>query len=82
MMSNNKSLIIITKNNIRNVSILRELFFYRQLIFILFYRDLVSSYKQTILGPLWIIINPLVTSFVFTIIFIKCEKGFQFFLKK
>jgi len=68
---NNFSIIRITKNNIRNVSILRELFFYRQLILILFYRDLVSSYKQTILGPLWIIINPLVTSFVFTIVFSK-----------
>ena len=35
------------------------------------WRDFVAKYKQTILGPLWFIIQPLMTSVVFTIIFGK-----------
>ena len=32
-------------------------------------RDFVSKYKQTILGPLWAVIQPLLTTIVFTVIF-------------
>jgi lipopolysaccharide transport system permease protein len=42
---------------------------YRDLIALFVRRDFVSRYKQTILGPLWFIIQPLVTSLVFTVIF-------------
>lgn len=48
---------------------LRELYSYRDLIILLVKRDFVSKYKQTILGPLWAIIQPLLTSIVFTVIF-------------
>ena len=37
-------------------------------------RDFVTFYKQTILGPLWYIIQPLVNTLVFTIIFGKVAK--------
>jgi lipopolysaccharide transport system permease protein len=47
----------------------RELWRYRDLIGLFVWRDFVSIYKQTILGPLWYIIQPLLTTVVFTIIF-------------
>lgn len=46
-----------------------ELWRYRDLIGLFVWRDFVSIYKQTILGPLWFIIQPLLTTLVFTIIF-------------
>ena len=48
---------------------LKETFQYRDLIGLFVRRDFVSLYKQTILGPLWAIIQPLLTTVVFTIIF-------------
>lgn len=48
---------------------LGELWRYRDLITLFVYRDFVAIYKQTILGPLWHIIQPLMTTLVFTIIF-------------
>lgn len=48
---------------------LKEFFKYRDLLFLLIRRDIVTSYKQTILGPLWIVIQALMGSAVFTIIF-------------
>jgi lipopolysaccharide transport system permease protein len=46
-----------------------ELWQYRDLIWLLVWRDFVSIYKQTILGPLWYIIQPILTTIVFTIVF-------------
>lgn len=48
---------------------LRDVWRYRDLIFMFVRRDFVSRYKQTILGPLWFLIQPLMTSLVFTVIF-------------
>lgn len=48
---------------------LRETFQYRDLIFLFVKRDFTALYKQTILGPLWAIIQPLLTTVVFTVIF-------------
>jgi lipopolysaccharide transport system permease protein len=48
---------------------LEELWQYRDLIGMFVKRDFVTLYKQTILGPLWYIIQPLFTTLVFTIIF-------------
>lgn len=48
---------------------LGELYRYRDLIYLFVKRDFVTYYKQTILGPLWYIIQPLVNTIVFTIIF-------------
>jgi len=49
----------------------REIVEYRDLLWMLIVRDLTSVYKQTILGPLWFIIQPLITTVVFTVIFGK-----------
>jgi len=48
---------------------LRDLWIYRELVFFLTWRDLKVRYKQSVLGVLWAIINPLVTTVVFSIIF-------------
>jgi lipopolysaccharide transport system permease protein len=53
---------------------LGELYRYRDLIYLFVKRDFVTFYKQTILGPLWYIIQPLVNTLVFTIIFGKVAK--------
>jgi lipopolysaccharide transport system permease protein len=50
---------------------LKELWKYRDLIYLFVRRDFVAQYKQTILGPAWHIIQPLFTTIVFTIIFGK-----------
>jgi len=48
---------------------LREIWHYRDLLSLLVWRDFVARFKQTILGPLWIVIQPLMMTLVFTIIF-------------
>ena len=48
---------------------LKETFQYRDLIVLFVRRDFTALYKQTILGPLWAIIQPLLTTIVFTVIF-------------
>ena len=48
---------------------LRELVQYKDLIVMFVKRDFKTMYKQTILGPLWIIINPLMTTLMFTVVF-------------
>ncbi len=48
---------------------LKELWSYRDLISLFVRRDFKNTYKQTILGPLWIIIKPFLSTFVFTVIF-------------
>ncbi len=48
---------------------LKEVWQYRDLLMLFVYRDFVTFYKQTILGPLWFFIQPFLTSIVFTVIF-------------
>ncbi|MFM9825236.1 ABC transporter permease [Flavobacterium sp.] len=48
---------------------LKEVWQYRDLLFLFVKRDVVNVYKQTVLGPLWYLIQPLFTSLTFTIIF-------------
>ena len=50
---------------------LKEIFKYKNLLYLLIRRDFVTSYKQTILGPFWVIIQALIGSAVFTVIFGK-----------
>ena len=47
----------------------KEIWRYRDLLFMFVKRDVVSTYKQTILGPLWFFIQPILTALTFTIIF-------------
>lgn len=48
---------------------LKELYHYRDLIFLFFKRNYTTRYKQTILGPLWLIINPLFTVSLYALVF-------------
>lgn len=48
---------------------LKELFRYRDLIMLFVRRTFVSQYKQTILGPAWAVIQPLLTTVVLTVVF-------------
>jgi len=48
---------------------LKEIFRYRDLILLFVRRDFIANYKQTILGPLWHILQPLITTVTFVIIF-------------
>ncbi len=47
----------------------KEVWQYRDLLFLFVKRDIVTVYKQTVLGPLWYLIQPLFTSITFTIVF-------------
>ena len=48
---------------------LKEVWDYRDLVYMFVKRDFISSFKQTILGPLWFFINPILTTIVFTLVF-------------
>jgi lipopolysaccharide transport system permease protein len=48
---------------------LKETWQYRDLLLLFVKRDVVTVYKQTILGPLWYLIQPLFTAIIFTVIF-------------
>ena len=48
---------------------LKDVWRYRDLLWLLVKRDFVSFYKQTILGPLWFFIQPLFTTIIFTFVF-------------
>jgi lipopolysaccharide transport system permease protein len=52
----------------------RDLAQYRDLLFLMVRRDFVAKYKQTILGPLWFVIQPLLMTLIFTVVFGKVAK--------
>jgi lipopolysaccharide transport system permease protein len=64
------TLVITPQNRLFDLK-LRELWQYRDLILLFVRRDFVAQYKQTILGPAWHLIQPLLTTIVFTVIFGK-----------
>src|ERR1700760_2848823 len=52
----------------------RDLWRYRELFYILSWRDIKVRYKQTVIGAAWSVIRPLFTMIVFTIVFNKIAK--------
>lgn len=48
---------------------LKEVWQYRDLLFLFVRRDFVAKYKQTILGPFWFVLNPLMSTLIYTVIF-------------
>ena len=48
---------------------LKEIWRYKDLLFLFVRRDIIAAYKQTILGPLWYLIQPLFTGIIFTLVF-------------
>jgi len=74
MVKNNDWDLVIKSNNRWLDLKFAELWYYRELIFLFAKRDFVATYKQTILGPIWFFIQPLVSTVVFSIIFGKIAK--------
>ncbi|MDC7995724.1 ABC transporter permease [Altibacter sp. HG106] len=52
----------------------KEIYQYRDLLVLFVKRDIVTVYKQTVLGPLWFFIQPLFTSVIFTLVFNNIAK--------
>ena len=71
--SQNRILEIKPQNSVFNLH-LKDVWEYRDLLWLLVRRDFVSFYKQTILGPLWFFIQPIFTTIVFTVIFSSLAK--------
>ena len=67
-MQNSDITVVSAKRGLFNLN-LKELWKYRDLVILFVKRDLKNVYKQTVLGPLWIVINPFLSTFVFTVIF-------------
>lgn len=53
---------------------LKEIWVYRDLVMLFVRRDFVSRYKQTILGPFWFILNPLISTMMYTLVFAGIAK--------
>ena len=53
---------------------LRDLWIYRELVFFMIWRDIKVRYKQTLLGALWAVIQPVLTMLVFTFLFGRVAK--------
>lgn len=64
----NWSLIIKPKQSVFSFDY-KALWRFRDLLLLFVKRDMVSAYKQTILGPLWFLIQPILTTITYTIIF-------------
>jgi lipopolysaccharide transport system permease protein len=62
------SLIIKPKKNLLEINI-GELWEYRDLLVLFIERDIVTKYKQTILGPLWFIIQPILSTLMYLVVF-------------
>ena len=62
-MEQNWTTIIKPKNKLMDLK-LKEIWQYRDLIMMFVKRDFKTLYKQTVLGPLWILITPLLTTFM------------------
>ena len=62
--------LVIDKNNYKSIfQVLKSILSYKDLLFLFVKRDFISQYKQTILGPVWFFIQPVLTTITFTIIF-------------
>lgn len=61
-------LVIESKRNLFDLQ-LREVIRYRDLVWLFVKRDFVTQFKQTLLGPLWFVINPIFSTIMYTFVF-------------
>lgn len=66
-------LIVRPKRHLLDIN-LKEIWHYRDLIMLFVRRDFVSRYKQTILGPFWFVLNPLISTLMYTLVFAGIAK--------
>lgn len=64
----NKEVVIKPNNGWFDIN-LKEIWDYRDLVAVMVSRNFKMVYKQTILGPIWLVINPILTSVIFTFVF-------------
>ena len=62
------SLVIQSKNSLLSIDF-QEIWRYRDLCTMLIKRDIVTMYKQTVLGPLWFFIQPMMTTMMYMVVF-------------
>lgn len=62
-----------SNNSIFSVN-LREVWHYRDLLFMLVKKDYVTFYKQTILGPIWFFVQPIMTTLIYVLLFGQIAK--------
>lgn len=73
-MSNNKwQMVIGPQRHMLDINV-REIWEYRDLLYMFIKRDIITIYKQTIFGPIWFIVQPLLTMIVFIVIFSNIAK--------
>jgi lipopolysaccharide transport system permease protein len=66
-------MVIRPKRNLLDIN-LKEIWNYRDLVMLFVRRDFVAKYKQTILGPFWFILNPLISTLMYTLVFAGIAK--------
>ena len=66
----NWTTVIVSEHKALHIPV-REIWEYRELVFRLVHRDFISRYKQTVLGSAWYVVQPLITSIMFTLVFNK-----------
>jgi len=66
-------LVIRPKRHLLDIN-LKEIWNYRDLVMLFVRRDFVAKYKQTILGPFWFILNPLISTLMYTLVFAGIAK--------
>ncbi|TWP31202.1 ABC transporter permease [Apibacter muscae] len=60
--------VISSKHSLLDLN-LKEVWKYRDLVYMLVKRDFITSFKQTILGPMWFFVNPILTTLMYIVIF-------------
>ena len=65
----NWTLVISKKSNKSILQIFKSIYSYKDLLFLFVKRDFIAQYKQTLLGPLWFLIQPVLTTITFSVIF-------------
>lgn len=73
VIDDNWDIVIEPRKGLLNLE-LKQVWRYKDLLMLLVRRDFVANYKQTILGPLWFFIQPLITSITFLVVFGKIAK--------
>ncbi|MDF1673514.1 MAG: ABC transporter permease [Vicingaceae bacterium] len=66
-------IILKPKRNLLDIN-LKQIYQYRDLLFLFVKRDIITTYKQTILGPIWFFVQPILTMVIYVFIFGKVAK--------
>src|SRR3954471_14937207 len=66
--------VIIIESGRRELNYWRDLWHYRELFYVLAWRDVAVRYKQTVIGVAWALIRPFLTMVIFTIVFGRIAK--------